>query len=267
MPLAFLDIIEKVKKLKFQLPLYALLWMSLGFFCVDDKTTLPVLVNAQVTALQLDLLDTTKGIIGAKITWTYGVDKKVSYFEAYATFNPDSVPNRILTNIPASARTWTVSLPDSSPPYRIQYAIKPIYVENTGQKIMGDSLLYQSLSVLKGFEIYNPLPRSQEKNRQVTFELSTEGDNGQMIRLWVFEKSPALLKNWERTLDTCFPTAACNVPIYGHTLQKDSLQLNYTAQDSLPIQACFLSTESFQNKTVGLSQSLHCTFFYRYPPL
>jgi hypothetical protein len=95
-------------------------------------------------------------------------------------------------------------------------------------------------------------------------EVQSSSDNGVMIRLSYFEKSGAA---WPMKQDTCLPTDRCGFSIFGNSVQRDSLTLaQYPATDTIPALFCVVGTESFQDQTTGLTQSLGCNRFFRVGP-
>jgi hypothetical protein len=237
--------------------------LSQGFYC-SQKHDPPILPTATFTDIHLKIVDPASGSPGVYLAWDYPDDAKASYFEIYQATKKDSLKHVFRTQPADDPHNISLPLPDSSRPFTLYYAVRAIWVEPTGDKLLGDTLRVDSLRILPSLTILQPASGSHKSGRTLSMEVQTASDNGVMIRLSYFEKSGSA---WPLKQDTCLPTNRCGFPIFGNSVQNDSLTLEQHADtDTVQALFCVVGTESFQDQTTGLAQSLGCTRFYRVGP-
>jgi hypothetical protein len=157
-----------------------------------------------------------------------------------------------------------LALPDSTRPFTLYYAVRAVKVEATGQKLSSDSLPVDSITIAASLSIQHPVSGTFMEGRTLNMEVLTSSDNGMTVQLTYFEHAGARDGDWSLKQDACMPADKCGVPLFGNTIQRDSLILSdIPAGDTIQSLFCVVGTESFQNQTTGLVQSLRCTPFYR----
>lgn len=234
-----------------------------GFYCAQ-KNDPPSLPSAHLTDIHLKMEDPASGSPGVYVAWEYPADGKVSYFDIYQGTNKDSLKHPLQSHLPGDSLHVVLALPDSSRPFTLYYAVRAVLVEPTGQKLIGDTLPVDSLTIAPSLTILQPAGGSHQSGRTLTMQVQTASDNGVMIRMSYFEKTGP---DWFLKQDTCLPTDRCGFPIFGNSVQRDSLILEqHAAGDTIPALFCVVGTESFQDQPTGLIQSLGCTRYFRVDP-
>jgi hypothetical protein len=237
--------------------------LSQGFYCAE-KHDPPGLPAATLTDIHLKIADPASGALGVRLAWDYPEGAKASYFEVYRATKKEQLKSAIHTQPADLAHDTTLALPDSSRPFTLYFAVRAVWVEPTGDKLIGDTLKIDSLRILPSLTILQPASGSRKSGRTLSMEVQTASDNGVMIRMSYFEKSGSA---WPLKQDTCLPTDRCGFPIFGNSVQTDSLTLEQrAASDTVQALFCVVGTESFQDQTTGLSQSIGCTRFSRVGP-
>ena len=152
-------------------------------------------------------------------------------------------------------------LPDAARPMTVYYAVRSIWVEPTGQKLVSDTLAIDSLIILPSFSILSPSSGSLQAGRLLRIELETHSDPGILLKASLYEKNGSV---WTLKQENCLPQDGCNNPIFGPGLPADSLTLEDVAPgDTVESLFCVQGTESFQGHLTGLNQSLGCSRFNR----
>lgn len=235
-------------------------FLFLGLYC-SEKPDPPSLPSAILTDIRLTMAESSTGAPGVRLSWTYPEESRVSYFNVYASPDKDSMGTAILTEQSADSMQALLPLPDSTRPFTHYFAVSAVYVEATGQKIRGDTLVVDSLTVKPSLEILSPAPGKYLSGRTLDMEVLTTGDDGVLLRMGVFMKPERF---WIPVLDTCLPLTGCQTPILGRSLQKDSVVLEQLGEgDTTQTMFCVIGTESFEGARTGLLQSLGCSRFFR----
>lgn len=233
---------------------------SQGMDCSEHRKP-PSLATIRLEDIHVEIVDPATGTEGVYLSWSPPLDGKVSYYEIYQTFKKDSLGHSIHTQPASDTPSATLLLPDTSRPMTIYFAVQSVYVEATGQKIVSDTLPIDSLIVLPSFSILSPGTGTIQQGRILRVELETHSDPGIILKMFLFEK---IGSKWVTKHNTCFPLNGCEVPIFGSSLQSDSLVLEEVAPgDTLLSLLCIEGTESFEGHKTGLNQSLGCSRFGR----
>src|SRR5690606_5494552 len=237
--------------------------LFLGLSCSDPHSP-PPLPEARITAIHLQIRDPGTGSPGIAVAWTYPEEAKVSYFEIHSSPDRDSLDFPVLSVPSDEPRVAVLPLPDSSRPFTRYFAVRAVYIEPTGQKSAGDSLIIDSLTVGASLNILNPYPGSVLSGRVLRMEAQTNSDIGVTLKVALYEKAG---QSWIAAADTCLPRAKCQTPIFGPSLQYDSLFLEELRSGATSEALfCIVGTESFQGEATGLTQSLSCSRFSRVGP-
>jgi hypothetical protein len=237
--------------------------LLLGLSCSDPHAP-PGLPGARITGIQLKIRDPATGSPGIAVAWTYPEDAQATYFEVYSSPDKDSLEFPVLSIPSAEPMEAILPLPDSSRPFTRYFAVRAVYIEPTGQRSAGDSLIVDSLTVSASLNILHPYPGSRLGGRTLRMEAQTNSDNGVILRISLFEKPS---QTWVAVADTCLPLGKCQTPIFGPSLQSDSLVLEARRDgDTTEALFCIVGTESFQGELTGLVQSLSCSRFFRAGP-
>ncbi len=237
--------------------------VSQGFYC-SQKSDPPSLATVRLVDIHLKMDDPGRGSPGVFLAWEYPVGGEVSYFEIYQSSHKDSLLQSVRAQAGSDSFRTVLPLPDSSRPFTLYYAVRAILVQPTGQKIYSDTLPVDSLTIAPSLNILQPEAGSYQDSRTLNMQVQTASDNGVVIRLSYFEKSAVA---WYAKQDTCLPTDGCGKPIFGNSVQRDSLILEQRESgDTAQALFCVVGTESFQGQATGLVQSLGCTRFYRIGP-
>jgi hypothetical protein len=233
---------------------------SQGMSCSEHRP-LPSLSTIHLNDIHLQIVDPASGKPGVFLAWSPPTDGKVTYYEIYQGFRMDSLGHSAHTQPASDPPQAILLLPDSSAPFTVYYAVRSIFVEGTGQKEISDTLDVDSLTVLPSFSILSPSPGSFQPGRTLRMKYETHSDNGIVLKATLFEKYKDA---WAIKQDTCLPLETCGVPIFGGSLQSDSLVLEDVAPgDTVSALFCVLGTESFQDQRTGLNQSLGCSRYFR----
>ena len=228
--------------------------------CSEHRTA-PSLATIHLEDIHVLIADPATGTAGVFLGWSPPADGKVSYYEVYEGFKKDSLGHASLTLAATDSPSTVLVLPDSSRPMTLYYAVRAVWVEATGQKLVSDTLAIDSLIVLPSFSILSPGTGSVQQGRLLRIELETHSDPGIYLDMILFERNAG---KWTVKQDTCLPLQACEVPVFGTSLQRDSLVLEDVAPgDTLASLLCVQGTESFQGNRTGLNQSLGCSRFKR----
>jgi hypothetical protein len=245
--------------------------LSQGFYC-GEKHDPPSLPSAVFKDIHLTIKDASQRTQGIYLAWDYPADDKASFFEIYQSLDKDSLKHAVHTQAARDSHQVVLSLPDSSRPFTLYFAVRAIWVEPTGQKIVGDTLLIDSLTVTPSLAILQPASGSFKEGRTLFMEVQTRSDPGVMIRYTYFEEDEGV---WPIKQEGCLPrdlspTSSpdhCPTTLFGNTVERDSLTLEqHPSTDTVKALFCVVGTESFQERSTGQIQSLGCTHFFRVGP-
>lgn len=235
--------------------------LCLGMTC-SEKQAPPSLASAAFTEISLRLNDPALGTPAVYLAWNYPDTSRASYYELYQSFSLDSLKQTGLVQ-PASSDSQhaLVPLPDATRPFTLYFAVRAVWVEPTGQKMVSDTLVPDSIMVTPSLSILRPGPSSYQPGRVLSMEVQTNSDPGVLLRMAYFEKRNG---SWSARQDTCLPLDRCDQPVFGPSVQRDSIILEQgSANDTVPALFCVIGTESFQQKRTGMAQSLTCSRFFR----
>lgn len=235
----------------------------LGMSCGQDPEP-RALPSPRLSDIRLILADPERGAAGAYLAWEYPAGQ-ATYFLVYQRAGNDTLAD---TSLPAPLATESLHLdlplPDSTRPFTAYFAVRAVKVEATGQKVVSDSLIADSLTVTPALSILSPAAGALQQGRMLDLQVQTQSDPGVALRLAYFEKTEG---SWRMQMDTCMPMDACGIPVFGRSVQRESLVLDpYEGNVPLPALFCVIGTESFQGQRTGLSQSLGCARFQRVAP-
>jgi hypothetical protein len=230
----------------------------------SEKQDPPSLPSAVLTDVRLRIADPAQGNPGVLLRWNYPAGANASYFQVYQSYMLDSLKHEVHTQPATDSHFTVLPLPDTSRPFTVYFAVRAVWVEPTGQKLISDTLVPDSITVAPSLRILKPAQGSYQGGRVLNMEVSTSSDPGVMLRLAYYEKEP---KAWAAKQDTCLPLDRCDQPIFGHSVQRDSLILEqHPSTDTVASLFCVIGTESFQEQRTGLTQSLGCSRFFRVNP-
>ena len=239
-------------------------WVSLGFMCEEDRTRIPTLPPAILEDIHLLSLDTLTGAPAVSLSWSYPSGAKVSRFEVYQGFRSDSLGSPVLLGVGPEETQAHLPLPDSTRPFKIFYGIRAVFVEPTGQKLYGDSVPVDSITLTRLPEIDHPASGSVLHDRQMDLTVRVNSDFGIVLRQALYGKSG---RDWRLLIDTCLPRNYCGVPVFGPTTRNDTLILEGPPRgDTLSLMYCVEGTESYENRRTGLIQSVGCSRFFLTAP-
>lgn len=238
-------------------------WAGLGMSC-QEKQPSPSLPSAVLTDVRLQIDDPAQGNPGVLLAWDYPASANASYFQLYQAFTLDSLKHEVETRPATDPHRAVLRLPDASRPFTLYFAVRAVWVEPTGQKLISDTLVPDSITVAPSLNILKPGSGTYARGRVLGMEVQTNSDPGVMLRMAYYEKGP---QAWIAKQDTCLPLDRCGQPIFGPSLQRDSLILEQHADtDTVAALFCVIGTESFQEQRTGLVQSLGCSRFFRVNP-
>ncbi len=241
------------------MPPLALFWLGTGFMCVE-KNPPPPLSRVEVSEISLRVHDPATGRPGVLLAWKYSEAEPVTHFNIYRRLNQDTVAQLIHTGVSGSLRQLYSPLPDSGRSQELQYGLKAMHIEKTGQRLETDSVAWAKLTVTSNLRIYSPTAGSLQKTRVVPFEISTGSDFGTLVKLELYQEEGRI---WKKILTTCLPENSCNTPLFGGTLQRQDLVLPFLQGDTVSMMACAIGIESFEATRTALVQSIHCSAFRR----
>jgi hypothetical protein len=235
----------------------------LGMSCGQDPDP-PSLPSPRLSDIRLILADPERGAAGAYLAWHYPAEQ-ATYFLVYQRVGNDTLAD---SSLPAPVATESLHLelplPDSTRPFTAYFSVRAVKVEATGQKVVSDSLIADSLSVTPALSILSPSPGALQQGRMLDLQVQTQSDPGVALRLAYLEKTGG---SWRMKIDTCMPMDACGIPVFGRSVQRETLVLDlHEGSDPLPALFCVFGTESFQGQRTGLSQSMGCSRFQRIAP-
>jgi hypothetical protein len=244
----------------FWIPIFA--WPLLGMFCVDHPGPSPSLPTARLSDIHLVLLDPSTLDAGFSLTWSFPDSGKATSFEIFQSLRADSLGSPV-TVISAEDSVRGVFLPlvDTLKPYTAFFAIRAVYVEPTGQKIYGDTVPVDSITVNGPVAISHPATGDTLLGRLLIPEVIAGSTSGVTLRQSLWEKQGAA---WQIILDTCLPRGDCITPIIGAATLRDTLVLqDLPSGEDLPAVYCVQGTENFEGSRTGLMQSFGCRAFRR----
>lgn len=231
-----------------------------GSYC-GEKRDPPSLPTALLTDIHLEIKDPSLGTPGIYLAWSYPEGNEVSYFEIYQSHRVDSLKHVLISQSAEDSNHIVLTLSDSSRPFTMYFAVRAVWVEPTGQKLVGDTLSIDSLTITPSLSILQPGAGSFKPGRTLDMEVQTSSDPGVMIRFSYFEKGG---DGWALKQSGCLPLDPCPSTIFGNSVQRGELTLEqHDVNDTVPALFCVVGTESFQERTTGLMQSLGCKRFFR----
>jgi hypothetical protein len=234
-----------------------------GSYC-GEKRDPPSLPTAIPTDIHLEIKDPSLGTPGIYLAWSYPEESHASYFEIYESQNVDSLGHALISQSADDSNRIVLALSDSTRPYTLYFAVRAVWVEPTGQKLVGDTLSIDSLTITPSLSILQPAPGSYKPGRSLNMEVQTSSDPGVMIRFSYYEKGAT---EWSLKQSGCLPLEPCPTTLFGNSVQRGELTLEqHGATDTVQALYCVVGTESFQEQTTGLMQSLGCTRFFRVGP-
>jgi hypothetical protein len=234
----------------------------LGMSCGHDPEP-PVLPSPRLTDIRLILADPDKGGAGAYLAWDYPAGQ-ATYFLVYRRFADDSLAHDAPAPVATESLHLELPLPDSTRPFTAYFSVRAVKVEATGQKVVSDSLIPDSLTITPSLSILSPSAGASQQGRSLELQVQTQSDPGVALRLAYLEKTDGA---WRMKIDTCMPMDACGIPFFGRSVQRETLVLDpYEGSVPLPALFCVIGTESFQGQRTGLAQSLGCARFQRTAP-
>lgn len=265
-PNSALDTLSAGPKAAQSLALAILCAGTLGMSCTEKQDP-PSLPSAILTDVRLQIADPAQGNPGVLLAWDYPAGANASYFELYQAFSLDSLKHSAQSQPATDPHTAILPLPDISRPFTVYFAVRAVWVEPTGQKLVSDTLVADSITVAPSLNILKPGTGTYQGGRVMSMEVQTNSDPGVMLRMAYYEKEQKEPKAWVIKQDTCLPLDRCDRPIFGPSLQRDSLILEQHADsDTVAALFCVIGTESFQEQRTGLTQSLGCSRFFRVNP-
>lgn len=230
-----------------------------GFYCAE-KTDPPTLPAATLSDIHLLIKDPARTTLGIYLAWSYPQDAKATYFEIYQSLTKD-LRHAVAIQPASDSQHAVLSLPDSVRPFAMYFAVRAVYVEPTGQKLVSDSLPIDSISVTPSLNILEPASNSYKAGRALDMEVQTSSDPGVVIRYVYYERTGL---GWRLEQEGWLPFGDTPTPIFGNSVQRGSITLEEHAKaDTVESLYCVVGTESFQEQTTGQIQSLGCSRFYR----
>ena len=234
-----------------------------GSYC-GERHDPPSLPTAILTDIHLEIKDPALGTPGIYLAWSYPEGSNVSYFEIYQSHRADSLKHVLISQSAGDSNHIVLALSDSSRPYTVYFAVRAVWVEPTGQKMVGDTLSIDSLTLTPSLSILQPAAGAFISGRSLGMEVQTRSDPGVMIRFSHYEKGA---DGWSLKQAGCLPLDPCPSTIFGNSVQRGELTLEEVgANDTVQALFCVVGTESFQEQTTGLMQSLGCKRFFRVGP-
>ncbi len=227
--------------------------------CVE-KNPPPPLAPVEITEISLRVHEPATGRPGVKLAWAYADPEAVTHFNIYRRAEGEQLGTLIHSQVVGTRREIHSPLPDSSRSQKLQYGLKAVYIEKTGQRVESDSMVWVPITITSNLRIYHPAAESIQKSRFVPIEISTGSDFGTLVNIELFQKEGA---EWKRILATCFPREGCGVPLFGNTLQSEDFVLPSHPTDTLSMMLCAIGIESFEVTATSLVQTLQCHPFKR----
>ena len=247
-----------------------LVWAaSLGMSCEQSHEP-PALPAPVLNDIHLRIADPERGLPGIFLAWDYP-GAKASYFEIYRSLARDSL--RAGTLAPAAVTeslSAALDLPDQVRPLTVYFAVRAIRIEPTGQKIVSDTLVPDSLTVAPSLTILKPASGSHQGGRILDLAVQTQATFGATLRMAYVEKAGGaggVGGSWIQKKDTCLPMDGCGQSVFGGSLQSETLVLDpHDGSDTLTALFCAFGIESFQGHPTGLTESVACSRFFRINP-
>jgi hypothetical protein len=226
----------------------------------------PGLPSPVLTDIRVRVADPEQGTPGAALAWS-DPSGKASYYIVYQSLSLDSLlraPAEGSEPVKVESASAVLPLPNRVRPFTIYYAVRAVHVEATGQTLVSDTLYPDSLTLNPSLNILAPASGGYVEGRTLDLQVKTQSDPGVALRLAYFEKDSS---GWALRADTCLPMDACGRPVFGPSVQQETLVLAPPAAgDTLPALFCVIGDESFQGRRTGLAQSLNCVRFFRVAP-
>ncbi|MEO6094900.1 MAG: hypothetical protein ABIW76_04195 [Fibrobacteria bacterium] len=231
-----------------------------GSYCSENRDP-PSLPTAILTDIHLEIKDPALGTPGIYVAWSYPEGSDASYFEIYQSHRVDSLKHVLISQSAEDSNHVVLALSDSSRPFTLYFAVRAVLVEPTGQKLVGDTLSIDSLTLTPSVSILRPVAGSFRPGRGLDMEVQTRSDPGVTIRFFYYEK---WANDWSLKQSGCLPLDPCPSTIFGNSVQRAELTLDpYGENDTIPALFCVVGTESFEERSTGLMQSLGCKRFFR----
>jgi hypothetical protein len=231
-----------------------------GSYCGESPAP-PSLPSAKLTDIHLVIKDPALGTPGIYLGGSYPEGSRASHFEIYQSHRADSLKHVLISQSAEDSNRIVLTLSDSSRPHTVYFAVRAVWVEPTGQKLVGDTLLIDSITITPALSILQPTTGSFKPGRTLAMEVQTRSDPGVAIRFSYYEKDGI---DWSLKHTGCLPMDPCPSTIFGNSVQRGELTLEQHGEnDTVPALFCVVGTESFQERTTGLMQSLGCKRFFR----
>jgi hypothetical protein len=231
-----------------------------GFYC-GEKSDPPTLPVATLNDIHLLIKDPALRTQGVYLAWSYPSDAKATYFEIYQSLTKDSLRHSVMVQSARDSQHAVLSLSDTTRPFTQYFAVRAVYVEPTGQKVVSGSMAIDSISVTPSLKILQPASGSFMPGRNLDMEVQTSSDPGVVIRYAYYEETGP---GWGLKQEGWLPFGEDPTPIFGNSVQRGSLTLDpYGETDTVSALYCVVGTESFEERTTGQTQSLGCSRFFR----
>lgn len=203
-----------------------------------------------------------QGSQGIYLAWSYPKNAKATKFEIYQGLTRESLRFPVTTQFAEDSQHTVVGLSDTaSRPFTLYFALRAVYVEPTGQKRFSDTMMIDSITVTPSLTILRPASGSFMTGRDLDMEVQTNSDPGVVIRFVYYEGTGA---GWELKQEGWLPLGEDPTPIFGNSVQRGSRTLEpYPETDTVAALFCVIGTETFEERSTGLIQSLGCNRFSR----
>lgn len=231
-----------------------------GSYCGEksDPPTLPAAVLEDIHLLIKDPALRTQGIY---LAWSYPSDAKATYFEIYQGTTRDSLRHAVMMQPAADSQHAVLALSDTTRPFTLYFAVRAVYVEPTGQKMVGGSMAVDSITVTPSLKILKPAAGSFLAGRDLDMAVQTNSDPGVVIRFTYYEDAGP---GWALKQEGWLPLGDDPTPIFGGSVQRGTRTLEqHPETDTVTALFCVVGTETFEERYTGQIQSLGCNRFFR----
>jgi|GEM_PF-3796945 len=213
--------------------------------------------------MKLVLLEPAVGTRGVHLEFACEDSARITAYEIYAGFDPDSVLSPIQSDLPGNQREAWAALPDTSPPYDIYFGIRGVSRLETGEVLRSEPPEMTVLRVLEPVRLYQPAANDTLRGSGLIAEVGISSDQGVLLRQTWWELGDL---GWGIRLDTCFPQDQCLTPSFGNRLLRDSVHIQADAGASVSAMLCIAGSEDFDDRQTARRQSLSCSRFERKSP-
>lgn len=283
---AALSAVAKMAVVKMAGPKKIGAWFWAGFaasiaFCLwaCSQSTQPAqdVPAARITGLTLTLLDPGLGTRGVRVAFEAEATEDgagageaeftgFEVFRSIAMITNDSLGDPIAAGLPADTPWVEIALPDTTPPYKVYFAVRAVKRMETGEKWYSEKVDIDSLAIQPAARIYRPAPGDTLVGNQAHLQVSIQSDQGIVLRqMWWHREG----NTWMRGLEDCLPRNDCDTPRFGNVWVDDSLVLaplgggstgNLGEPNAL---VCVHGAEIFAGRLAAMRQSLACSRFWR----